>query len=387
MENTCCVAPVCTSHAEVHISKSSSANTKTLKKKKKRSDLEKNRLWNIYDQEKQSKPSITIHSPENEQPDQLKIETDFCHKCKNILRFNEEGFPSCTNPKCGYMHSSAIDYSPEWRYFAQDQKTGGSDTTRCGNPIDPLLEESSYACKIMCNSGASHEMKNLRKWTRWQSMPHREKALYEEFQIITIMSQNSGIPKLFIDHAKSIYKDLYDQKTFRGVKRDAIRAASIWIVCWKNKCPRTSNEIADIFRIDKNSASLGCSLAEELLRSHERNFEEEDKSQLCALTPSNFIERFCSKLNMPPDLKLLSSFVAAQVEKQNLIPDNRPQAIAAGILYFISYHCGLNHSKQNIKTMLGDEVSEVTINKCFKKLEDYRTQLLPTWVSKKYKKK
>ena len=80
MENTCCVAPVCTSHAEVHISKSSSAHTKTLKKKKKRSDLEKNRLWNIYDQEKQSKPSITIHSPENEQPDQLKIETDFCHK-------------------------------------------------------------------------------------------------------------------------------------------------------------------------------------------------------------------------------------------------------------------------------------------------------------------
>ena len=120
MENTCCVTPVCTSNAEVHISKST--NAKTLKKKKKLSDLEKNRLWNIYDQEKQSKPSITIHSPENEQTDQLQIETDFCHKCKNILQFNEEGFPSCINPNCGYMDNSAIDYSPEWRYFAQDQK-------------------------------------------------------------------------------------------------------------------------------------------------------------------------------------------------------------------------------------------------------------------------
>ena len=387
MENAESVEQVLMPAVEVPISKS--MNTKTLKKKKKLSDLEKNRLWNIYDQEKQSKPSITIHSTENDQPkrDDLKIDTDFCHKCKSILQFNEEGFPACINAECGYMYNCAIDYSPEWRYFAQDQKSGASDTTRCGNPIDPLLEESSYACKIMCTNSASHEMKSLRKWTRWQSMPHREKALYEEFQIITIMAQNAGIPKTFIEQAKAIYKDLYDQKTFRGVKRDAIRAASIWIVCWKNHCPRTSNEIAEIFRIDKNSASLGCSLAEELLRSHERNFEDIDKSQLCALTPSAFIERFCSKLNMPPELTLLASFVAAQVEKQNLIPDNRPQAIAAGILYFISFHCGLNHSKQNIKTMLGDEVSEVTINKCFKKLEDFRSQLLPSWVSKKFKKK
>ena len=73
------------------------------------------------------------------------------------------------------------------------------------------------------------------------------------------------------------------------------------------------------------------------------------------------------------------------MEKQNLIPDNRPQAIAAGISYFISYHCGLNYSKMNVKTMLGDEVSEVTINKCFKKLEDLKNVLLPSWVEKKYK--
>jgi|TARA_B110000114_G_scaffold84186_2_gene89008 transcription initiation factor TFIIB len=354
---------------------------KTQKKQKKRSDLEKNKLWSILDQDK--KPPVAILrdvKKEQEIP-----YTDTCPNCQHLLQFGEDGFPACIQATCGYMAKYSLDYSPEWRYFASDQKNGGSDTTRCGNPIDPLLEESSYACKIMCNSKSSYEMRNLRKWTRWQSMPHKEKALYEEFQIITTLSQNAGIPKVFIDHAKAVYKDLYDQKTFRGVKRDAIRAASIWIVCWKNECPRTSNEIADIFRIDKNSASLGCSLAEELLRSHERNFEDRDKSQLCALTPSAFIARFCSKLNMPPELTILATFVAAQVEKQNLIPDNRPQAIAAGISYFISYHCGLNYSKMNVKTMLGDEVSEVTINKCFKKLEDLKNVLLPSWVENKYK--
>ena len=343
---------------------------KTQKKKRNLSVVDKSKLWSILDMEKQ--PTV-VES----------FATDLCHKCNDVLICTEDGFSACANSQCGNININMIDYSPEWRFFSADDRRG-TDPTRCGNPIDPLLEESSYACKVLCASNSSYEMKNIRKWAKWQSMPHREKALYDEFQIITIMAQNAGIPKMFIDHAKYIYKDLYEQKTFRGLKRDAIRAASIWIVCWKNGCPRTSNEIADIFKIDKNSASLGCSLAEEMLHSHERNFELSDKTQLCALIPSSFIERFCSKLQMPQDLVLLSKFIAQQVEKQNIIPDNRPQAIAAGILFFISFHCNLNYTKTNIKNTLGDEVSEVTINKCFKKLNEYKTKLLPSWVFQKY---
>ena len=38
----------------------------------------------------------------------------------------------------------------------------------------------------------------------------------------------------------------------------------------------------------------------------------------------------------------------------------------------------------DIKMKLGDEASEVTINKCFKKLNDYKKDLLPSWVIQKY---
>ena len=38
----------------------------------------------------------------------------------------------------------------------------------------------------------------------------------------------------------------------------------------------------------------------------------------------------------------------------------------------------------DIKSKLGDEASEVTINKCFKKLKDYKDELLPSWVKQKY---
>jgi len=350
---------------------------KTQKKKRNLSFMDKSRLWEALDQEKKEKKQETEENWVNAQTN------DYCYRCNSAYIFNEDGFPTCSNSQCGVMNCNILDYSPEWRFFASDDRHS-NDPTRCGNPIDPLLEQSSYACKVLCGSVATNEMKNIRKWTKWQSMPPQEKALYDEFQIITIMAQNGGIPKLIIDYAKTIYKDFYEQQTFRGMNRGATRAGSIWIACWKNGCPRTANEIAEIFKIDKNSASLGCSRAEEMLRSSERNMFASDKSQLCTIRPIVFMERFCSKLKMSAELTMLALFIAKQVDSQNLIPDNRPQAIAVGILYFISYYCNLNYTKIYIKHVLDDEVSEVTINKCFQKLDKTRDKLLPSWVIDKY---
>lgn len=360
---------------------SSNAFTKTKKVKKQLNSTDKQKLWAIYDNDKSVISSNYESSLETSQG--IVEQTEFCIKCRNLLIYSEEGFPTCKSATCGHMNNYTLDYSPEWRYFSGEGKSNNPDTTRCGNPIDPLLEESSYACKIFCNQSASIEMKNLRRWSKWQSMPHKEKMLHEEFQLIGTYASNSGIPKVFIEHAKTIFKDLYEQKTFRGMKRDAMRAACIWIACWRNGCPRTPNEIAEIFHIDKNSASLGCSSAEELLQSHERSMDENDKLFLCALTPSAFIERFSSKLDMSPEHHLLAKFISQQVEKKNLIPDNRPQAIAAGILFFISVHCNLSYTKQDIKMKLGDEASEVTINKCYKKLDEYQKELLPSMFRRK----
>ena len=350
--------------------------SKTKKKSHARNELDKAKLWAIYDNDK--------NLQENEDMNVVE-QTEFCMKCQNLMIISVEGFPVCQNKQCGYMSSYSLDYSPEWRFFGNDQKGNNTDTTRCGNPIDPLLEESSYACKIMCNHSASSEMRNLKKWSRWQSMPHKEKMLHEEFQLISVYATNGGIPKVFIDEAKIIYKDLYEQKNFRGLKRDAMRAACIWISCWKMNNPRTPNEIAEIFHIDKNSATLGCSVAESLLKSHERTLEESERSQLCTLKPDSFIERFCSKVDFNQEQTLLSKFVCMKVQKKKLITDNRPQAISAGIVYFINFYCNLGLSKMDVKTKLGDEASEVTINKCFKKLKEYKTELLPSWVFDKYK--
>ena len=352
-------------------------NSKTKKKKIILSNREKSKLWDIFDLEKQN----INESSESHIECIYDVESGLCTLCKSVLIIMEDGFPTCTNQECSVIYKNTLDYSPEWRFYGADDKNA-NDPTRCGNPINPLLVESSYGCKVLCATNSSYEMKKIRKWTEWQSMPHKEKSLYDEFQFITIMAQNAGIPKIFIDVAMTIHKDISEQKMFRGLNRDGIKAASIYISCRLNGCPRTSHEIAEIFKLDKTSATSGCSMAVNILHNIERNVEPSQQTDLCATTPSSFIDRFCSKLNINNELTMLSKFIANKLENQNIISDNTPHAIAAGIIYFISQNCNLNISKMDIKQICG--VSEVTINKCFKKMENIKTNLIPKCILDKY---
>jgi transcription initiation factor TFIIIB Brf1 subunit/transcription initiation factor TFIIB len=71
-----------------------------------------------------------------------------------------------------------------------------------------------------------------------------------------------------------------------------------------------------------------------------------------------------------------------KIEKMNLMPENTPHSIAAGIVYFIAQICNLNINKRDVKNV--SEISEVTINKCYKKLEKIKNDLVPRVILKKY---
>jgi transcription initiation factor TFIIB len=149
-----------------------------------------------------------------------------------------------------------------------------------------------------------------------------------------------------------------------------------------NGCPRTAHEIAEIFKLDKTSATNGCSMAVNILHNIERSIDPAQKSDLQTTLPSSFIDRYCSKLNYNQELTMLSKFIANKIEQNSIITDNIPHAIAAGVVYFIAQNCNANVTKKDIKNVSG--VSEVTINKCFKKMEAIREKLLPSAILKKY---
>jgi len=348
--------------------------------KRKNININKTELWNIFDSEiehpdKQKVPLECIYGSGGREN---------CERCENSLAFSEEGFLTCTNNKCGIIYKDLVDQTAEWRYYGADDNQG-ADPTRCGMPINPLLVESSYGCKVLCVGSMSYEMRKIRRYTEWQSMPYKEKSQYDEFQIITVMAQNAGIPKMIIDDAIGYHKKISEYElTFRGDNRDGIIAASIYISCRVNNYPRTAKEIASIFRLDVTSATKGCKNAQSIINNLERDMDNKEKTNLGRTKPEAFIERYCSKLNINTELTRLCQFVSMKIEKMDIMPENTPPSIAAGVVYFVAQTCKLNVSKRDVKNV--SETSEVTINKCYKKLEKIAKDemIMPAAILKKY---
>jgi transcription initiation factor TFIIB len=360
-------------------SKQNIDNTSTKKirdKNHKSKDMKK--LWNLFDEEIISEDKLEciyrINSDKN-------YENEICTSCKNHLFIGDNGFYVCPNKKCGIIYKDNLDRSAEWRFYGNEDNNG--DPTRCGMPINPLLEQSSYSCKVLCPGKSSYEMHKIKRYTDWQSMPYKEKSQYDEFQLITIISQNAGIPKMIIDDAVRFHKQISETKTFRGLNRDGIIAASIYISSRVNNYPRTAKEIAEIFNLNNTSATKGCKNALSIMNDLEyTSTNQNDLMDLNKTTPLSFIERYCSKLNINNELTMLCKFISHKIEKNNLIPENTPHSVAGGIIYFVSQMCNLNIQKKSINTI--SKISEVTINKCFKKLEQHKHELIPEVILKKY---
>jgi transcription initiation factor TFIIB len=358
----------------------SGSGTKSKKNKPALTSSNKAELWNIFEAEvvnpdKQKDPLECLY--------RVISDRESCEMCKASLAYSDEGFLTCTNEKCGIIYKDMLDHSPEWRYYGADDNQN-SDPTRCGMPINPLLEESSFGCKVLCLGKSSYEMRKIRRYTEWQSMPYREKARYDEFQRITLMAANAGIPKLIIDQAIFYHKKISEhEQTFRGDNKDGLIAASIYISCRINNYPRTAKELATIFHLDVTSETQGCKYAQVIINHLEKDMNNNEKTSFCKTKPEAFIERYCSKLNINTELTKLCQFIAIKIEKKDMMPENTPHSIAAGVVYFISQLCKLNVSKKDVKTI--SEISEVTINKIHKKLEFLQDELVPVVILEKYK--
>lgn len=343
--------------------------------KNSRKGINKKAMWDQFDIDYSAERAECIYN------EIQTIKDEKCECCGYKLAISEDGYMTCTSNKCGVIYKDILDFGAEWRYYGVDDNQS-KDPTRCGMPTNPLLKESSFGCRVICPYGSTYEMRKIKRYTDWQAMPYKEKAQYDEFQKITIRANHAGISKLIIDDAMRYHKKISEAKTFRGLNRDGIIAASLYVSSRVNHNPRTPKEIATIFHLDNTSATRGCKNAIAIINNMEHNLTNEEKTNLCNTTPDSFIDRYCSRLNINGELTKLCKFIAYRIAINHLIPENTPHSIAAGIVYFVSHICNLNISKRNVHEV--SKISEVTINKCHKKLEELRSQLVPSDIIDKY---
>ncbi len=317
------------------------------------SDLD---MWKLHDEIEESFQKKDINSISNNNDD---FEM-FCSICnKTTLMSLLDGYNSCTT--CGEQFTNIIDTNPEWRFYGSED-TKSSDPTRCGLPVNNLLYNMSCTTMIDTKGYNTEEIRNLRTIHRNITSSYTDRSLLSIFEELSIMALNNDISTCIVDDSKILYKNLRDIQISRGLNRKALIATCLLIACNINNVSKSQKEIAEIFQIKH---SVITSAKKKLLEIN--NYVKNNlNNKINISSPSTFIPTFTQNLSINPHYAKLIKLITKLSESLPDISENTPPATAAGVIYFVSQKCNLNISKKLISTKCN--ISQVTINKCYKKL-------------------
>ena len=327
-------------------------------------------IWNMF-----SDIENCNDSNDSSSLDENEIFDDICRYCHSDDLVNDDNNGIVICKCCGKILDKIIDSGAEWRYYGVDDSKS-SDPTRCGLPSNVLLPESSLGTVVGLTGHDSYEMRKIRKYHTWNAMPYKERSLYGVFDQLTVRAVNNGIPSCIIEDAKAMYKVLSEHRISRGSNRKGLIASCIYIACKTKGVPRSAKEVAEIFKLKITSMTKGCKKFMEIMNTVNKS----SNLELNATQPDDFIKRFCSKLQVSGKLLDICRYVAKKAEDYNLVSENTPPSIAAGSIYLVSVGYDTKISKKDISDAC--KISEVTISKCYKKLNKYKKYLLPNIQSK-----
>jgi transcription initiation factor TFIIB len=289
-----------------------------------------------------------------------------CESCQSDNVIIKDGFLVCTD--CGTTMDGVIDETQEWRYYGADD-TKSSDPTRCGLPTNNLLPMSSLGSSMSYSCSESYKMRKIRTLHKWNAMPYKEKTLFDSFDTINLRASNAGIPMCIIEEAKNIYSKIYELSISRDVNKLAIQAACVMAACKMKKVPRNCAEMSDIFQISLSKMRKGAKKFEEIWKIIERRDGFQDKLNLYSTNPLDYLHRFCSKLGLIDEIYDVCCSVCKISEEAGVMGNHVSTSRAAGIIYFVASHCGLNITRDDIFRACG--ISQVTTGKCYNELNEY----------------
>ena len=283
-----------------------------------------------------------------------------CSKKENFIRNN--GIIECK--KCKNTINNISD-TAEWKYYGMSD-TKSADPTRCGMPVNTLLPESSVGSTVSFKNN-NKSMNQIRRYQQWNGMPYKERSLYKVFTEITTVCKANNIPMIIINEAKSLYNIISLTKISRGSNRQGIIAACVYFACKECNVPRSSKEIAEIFNITVPIMTKGVKKCQEIISMNKMNSKRLLHKN--SIQPNDFIERFCNRLNIEEKYINEVKKICNIVMENNITIENTPPSIASGCIFYFIKEQKLSITKKEISNIC--KISEVTINKCTKKIESH----------------
>jgi len=373
------------------------------------------KYWEIFDafntdtQRNTTSPTSDVvakgRNGESGSENSMETITHICSYCQNSDFIFEDGLCCCK--QCGGISEDVLMHSKEHSFSSDKSK----QVVRVGMPENPLLPSSSLGSVISARGKYMPAMKKMCQYHKWNSMPYKERSLWNVYNKIMEKAHRGGISNALIDEAKSIYKNLSEVNISRGSNRNGLIAACVYVSCKRNNVPRSVKEIAHMFNLTVPELTKGAKKLHEVMNlcrkqihhtknvsssantnakrdSHKKNDSNESKKEktefdvdLSSITvkttnAGDFMERFCSSLNMAPEIIQLCIRVADAATDLGIVDENTPPSIASGCIFLvIQVMPSIKNSISKKSISLSCNISEVTIGKCLKKLFPYRTYL------------
>lgn len=329
--------------------------------------------WNYFDSCLETFSTPTT-SPETINGQEI---GDSCVNCENRTFVSIEGQHCCIS--CGSLKHADIHSSE-----ASNQNYGNTsdNKARMGMPTNPLLPKSSLGSTISNRRGYTKSVQKMCNYHRWNSMPYKERSLWNVYTTIQNNATIGGLPQSLIKDAKRIYQKLSAISISRGANRKGLIAACVYTACKNNDVPRSAKEIAYMFNIKVNILTKGTKKLMNIMRVNHISLPKTDETEVTDAT--DFIERFCSKLGFSNNHIMLTMRIAKKASDLGIVEENTPPSIASGCIYYVSQLLKLKKvSKKEISKVC--RISEVTIGKCFKKMQKYEKHIFKNLDIEEYK--
>jgi transcription initiation factor TFIIIB Brf1 subunit/transcription initiation factor TFIIB len=324
-----------------------------------------------------------------------------CGTGKHIVVADEE--VNCT--RCGTHLGFQIDSSAEYRWFGSEDR--GPDPSRVGNPLNPLLPESSLGTRILIRPGDSKAMRRIRQYHLWSVMPYRERTLWTVFEGLQVRASNAGISLAIVEETKQLYAQVSPLCICRGQQKDALLAACLFESLKRHGTPRRPVEIAEIFGIDVKLITRGVKQFSGLLEEHlhtetkavavaaaaaPKAIASATTAALGAAAPpptvsvradthstsfKHYLEPAIYKLETPRALHgQIHEFACRMgdmIDELGICPETTPSSLAACALALTCEKFSVDKSKADVAKVCS--ISAATLLKCMKRIESWRPVL------------
>ena len=318
--------------------------------------------WDIFDKCDDSFRSVHIEKKEDESDGGIKntppSTTELkCDNCKHTHLICDAAGYCC--PKCGVIKTD-VDVHMNEKSYKQTNSNTIKLQSRTGQATNPLLPKSSLGSSISSKRRYDNSMRNMCRYHKWNSMPYKERSLWQVFNQIQRKASQGGISSVLIQDAKEIYTNISKVNISRGANRRGLIAACVYMACKRHDVPRSAKEMAHIFDLKVSELTRGTKKLMNIMNTHKID------SIFSIVHASDFVERFCSSLDVTDVHVDIIKKVCERVTKSNVVDSNTPPAIAAGCIFLVSQYLRLNIHKKDISAAC--KISEVTVGKCYKTL-------------------